>query len=207
MLLACNHVSFLDPLAVLWLGERRRRKARFLAKAELWNVRGLRFFLVHTHQIPVPRETTAASGSLAAAAAALRAGQCVCIFPEGTISDDLEPMPGKTGVARLAALSGVPVTPVGLWGVHRIYTLGRKPRWRTGIAESIVVGEPVAVGPGDDVFDATDRIMTAVAACVATARGIYPQKPRRREGDWWVRRPDTAVLRPTSRTRTRDRWG
>ena len=45
VLLACNHVSFLDPLALLWLGERRRRKARFLAKAELWNVRGLRFFL------------------------------------------------------------------------------------------------------------------------------------------------------------------
>ena len=60
------------------------------------------------------------------------AGECVCVFPEGTISLDLEPMAGKTGTARLAAASGVPVTPVGLWGAQRIMFKGRKPDWRSG---------------------------------------------------------------------------
>ena len=44
-----------------------------------------------------------------------------------------------------------------------------------------------------------DRIMTAIAACVARARELYPQQPRRGEGTWWVRPPETAV----ARTRTR----
>jgi len=206
VLLASNHISFIDPISVLWLGERRRRKVRFLAKAELWKVRVLRFFLTHTYQIPVPRDTMGAGASLVHAAKALQDGECVCVFPEGTISRDLEPMPGKTGAARLAAMSGVPVTPVGLWGCHRIYPIGRKFRPRLGVAGVIVVGDAVHIDAGEDVFEATDRIMTAIAACVATARRIYPQRPRRGEGDWWVRRPETAVMRPTPRERHSDRW-
>ena len=129
---------------------------------------------------------------------ALRAGECVCVFPEGTISTDLEPMPGKTGTARLAAMSGVRVTPVGLWGAHRILTKGRKPDWRTGVAETVVVGDPVHVAPDEDVYGATDRIMAAIAACVARARAVYPQRPEG-DDDWWVRAPETAVLRPVER--------
>jgi 1-acyl-sn-glycerol-3-phosphate acyltransferase len=121
------------------------------------------------------------------------------VFPEGTISPDLEPMAARTGTARLAADSGVPVIPVGLWGAHRILHKGRKPRWRRGIAETVVVGDPVSVGPDEDVHSATDRIMQAIASCVARARAVYPQEPRPDEGDWWVRGPETAVARPTER--------
>jgi len=206
VILASNHVSFIDPLMICWLGERTRRKIRFLAMSELWQSRLLRFFLVHTKQIPVSRQSAFAGGSLAAAARALDEGECVCIFPEGGISGDLEPAPGKTGVARLAATSGVPVTPVGTWGGHRLFTAGRPRRLRLGVAITIVAGPPVAVGPDEDVFDATDRIMAAVADCVADARRIYPQQPKRKEGSWWVRPPETAVMRPTARTRTRSRW-
>jgi 1-acyl-sn-glycerol-3-phosphate acyltransferase len=117
------------------------------------------------------------------------------VFPEGTISLDLEPMVGKTGTARLAAASGVPVTPVGLWGAQRILFKGRKPRWRWGIAETVVVGDPVRVRPDDDIPAATDRVMEAIAACVAQARARYWQRPTPGEGDWWVRRPETAVAR------------
>ena len=64
VLLACNHISLLDPVIVLWLGECTRRKVRFLAMAELWNTPVLRFFLEHTHQIPVDRASAGALGSL-----------------------------------------------------------------------------------------------------------------------------------------------
>ena len=198
-ILASNHVSYLDPLVLGYLAHKRHRKVRFLAKNELFEKRGVSWFLRHAHQIPVARNTTEAAGSLDAAVTALAAGECVTVFPEGTISLDLEPMAAKTGTARLAAASGVPVTPVGLWGAHRIMFKGRKPRWRAGIAETVVVGERIRVDPHEDVYDATDRIMAAVAACVARAREIYPQQPHGSEGDWWVRSPATAVMRPAVR--------
>jgi 1-acyl-sn-glycerol-3-phosphate acyltransferase len=201
VLLASNHISFLDPMAILWLGDRRRRKVRFMAKAELWKSRFCRFFLVRTGQIPVSRYSAAAGGSLDAAAKSLADGECVCIYPEGTISDDLEPMAAKAGIGRLAVDSGAPILPVGVWGTHRLSTKGRKPRPRIGVAVSIVVGEPVDVAPTDDIVDAADLIMDRICDCVAEARRIYPQRPRGRDDGWWMRAPETAVPRHAARHR------
>jgi 1-acyl-sn-glycerol-3-phosphate acyltransferase len=199
LILASNHTSYLDPMVLGHLAGLRNRKVRFLAKQELFDKAVVGWVLRHGHQIPVARNTADAAGSLDAAVDALRNGECVCVFPEGTISLDLDPMPGKTGTARLAAESGVPVTPVGMWGAHRIMFKGRKPRWRRGVAETVVVGERVRVEPDEDVYAATDRIMAEIAKCVARAREIYPQQPTEKEGDWWVRSPDSAVLRPAVR--------
>ena len=206
VLLAVNHVSLLDPLIVLWLGECTRRKIRFLAMAELWKNPVLRFFLDGTRQIPVARASLDAVTSLRPAEEALAAGECVCIFPEGVISDDLELTPGKTGVARLAQTTGVPVTPVALWGTQRVHAKGRPIRLRPGTAICIVVGEPVEVRADDDPVDATNRVMEGVAQCLATAREVYPQHPRAGEDGWWVRRADSAVISPTRRERSRSRW-
>lgn len=199
VILASNHTSFLDPFALGYLADLRHRRLRFLAKRELFDKRSTGTMLRWAHQIPVARDTADASGSLDAAVEALRSGECVCVFPEGTISLDLEPMEGKTGTARLAAAAGVPVTPVGLWGAHRILFKGRKPRWRWGIAETVVVGDPVRIQAGEDMSTATDRVMAAIAGCVARARDLYPQQPQAGEGDWWVRSPATAVVRTRSR--------
>jgi 1-acyl-sn-glycerol-3-phosphate acyltransferase len=197
-IVASNHISYLDPLTLAWLADRRGRRVRFLAKAELFDKPGLGAALRSVHQIPVKRGAQDAASSLVAAVDALRTGECVTVFPEGTISLDLEPMAGKSGTARLAQASGVPVTPVGLWGTHRIMFKGRKPRWRWGIAQTAVLGEPVAVAPDDDVREATDRIMSAICTCTARARAIYPQHPDVGD-DWWWRDPQTAVLRSCRR--------
>lgn len=199
VILASNHTSYLDPFALGYLADLRHRRLRFLAKRELFDKRSTGTVLRWAHQIPVARDSADASGSLDAAVQALRSGECVCVFPEGTISLDLEPMEGKTGTARLAAAAGVPVTPVGLWGAHRILFKGRKPRWRWGIAETVVVGDPVRIQADEDMSAATDRVMAAIAACVARARELYPQPPQPGEGDWWVRAPETAVVRTRSR--------
>jgi 1-acyl-sn-glycerol-3-phosphate acyltransferase len=194
VLLASNHVSYLDPLTLAYVANLRKRKVRFLAKAELFDKRGLGPLLRSVKQIPVQRGSANAADALRGAVDALARGECVTVFPEGTISLDLEPMAGKSGTARLAREAGVPVTPVGLWGTHRILFKGRKPNWQWGVAQTAVVGEPVVVGPDDHVKDATDRIMAAIAACVARARAIYPQRPEAGD-DWWWREPSTAVLR------------
>jgi 1-acyl-sn-glycerol-3-phosphate acyltransferase len=199
-ILASNHVSYLDPLVLAYVADRRHRKVRFLAKAELFDKRALGPALRRVHQIPVQRESAAAAGSLDAAVDALRGGECVTVFPEGTISLDLEPMVGKTGTARLAAASGVPVTPIGLWGTHRILFKGRKPNWQLGVAETVVVGPPVRVQPDEDMHVATDRIMAAIVDCVARAREIYPQRPTGDDDGWWVRPPGSARLRSSRPT-------
>src|SRR5262249_61114695 len=124
----------------------------------------------------VVRCSPAAGGSLELEVDGPARGGCVAFFPEGTISLDLEPMAGKSGAARLAAQSGVPVTPVGLWGAHRTLFKGRKPHWRWGVAETAVVGPPVRVHAEENVQDATDRIMDAIARCVVRARAIYQQQ-------------------------------
>jgi len=152
-------------------------------------------------QIPVLRGSASAAGSLQAAVDALERGECLTIFPEGTISLDLEPMVGKSGTARLAALTGVPVWPIGLWGAHRILFKGRKPDWKWGVAEVAVVGDPIRVASDENVHQATDRLMSAIAGCVARARELYPQSPTTGD-DWWVRAPETAVLRPRARSAT-----
>ena len=95
MILASNHTSYLDPLALAYLADRRHRRVRFLTKAELFDKKPLGFLLQQVHQIPVVRNSPTAAGSLELAVEALKRGECVAIFPEGTISLDLEPMAGS----------------------------------------------------------------------------------------------------------------
>ncbi len=151
VILASNHISYLDPLTLAYVADKRKRRLRFLAKAELFDKRGFGMLLQAAHQIPVQRGTSDAASSLAAAVDALGRGECVAVFPEGTISLDLEPMAGKSGTARLAKAAGVAVTPVGLWGSHRIMFKGRKPHWQWGVAQIAVVGKPVTVEPDEHV--------------------------------------------------------
>jgi 1-acyl-sn-glycerol-3-phosphate acyltransferase len=194
LLLASNHLSYFDPLAVANLTDLAGRRVRFLAKSELFRNRVLGAALRSMGQIPVERGTGDA-GALDAAAAALGQGRCVAVFPEGTISDDLDPMAGKTGLARLAKATGVDVVPVGLWGTHRVIPAGgqKAKRFRTPIA--MVVGETIPVGPGANPRETTDRIMAGICAAVAQARRLYPP-PTAADGDaWWARPPESARLR------------
>lgn len=194
VILASNHTSYLDPLCLAYLADRQRRRVRFLAKQELFDRRLLGWALRQIRQIPVRRGSADAPAALDSAVGAVRRGECLAVFPEGTISLDLEPMPGKTGVARLAGLTGVAVTPVGMWGSHRILFKGRPPNWQRGVAQVVCVGPPVRVAPDGDVYEATDRVMEAVCAEVRRARRLYPQGPADGD-DWWVCPAETAVLR------------
>jgi 1-acyl-sn-glycerol-3-phosphate acyltransferase len=193
VILASNHVSYLDPLTLAWVADRRGRRVRFLAKAELFDKRGLGTLLRAAHQIPVQRGHRDAAGALTAAVDALGRGECVAVFPEGTISLDLEPMRGKSGTARLAADSGAPVVPVGLWGTHRMMMKGRKPDWKWGVPQVAVVGPPIDIAADEHPKIAIDRIMDGIIDCVAKARTLYPDQPAAGEDGWWWRGPETAA--------------
>jgi 1-acyl-sn-glycerol-3-phosphate acyltransferase len=197
VILVANHISYIDPLCLAYVGHQRGRRVRFMAMAELFRYPLLGPLLRRLGHIPVHRGTADAGTSLTAALAALDAGRCVGIFPEGGISRDLNPRSGRTGVARLAQSSGAPVVPVGLWGAHRLLTPGRPPRWRPGVAQVASVGPPVRISSEENVGVAVDRVMAAICAQVTRARASYPQPAARGEGHdpWWWRAPDAAVVR------------
>ena len=151
-ILACNHVSFLDwmflPLVV------RFRHIAFLAKLEYFTRPGLkgalqRFFFTATGQVPVDRTgTDGATAALRAATGLLADGRLVGVFPEGTRSRDGRLYRGRTGVARMAAATGVPVIPCATVGVFEVAPPGtRFPRPRRigvrfGPARTWPVGTP-----------------------------------------------------------------
>ncbi|GAA1856129.1 lysophospholipid acyltransferase family protein [Asanoa iriomotensis] len=127
-IIASNHLSFSDsifmPLMV-------RRKVTFVAKAEYFTGKGLKgwlvkMFFVGTGTIPVDRAGgRAAQAALDTQLRVLRAGNLAGIYPEGTRSPDGRLYRGKTGVARLALLSGAPVVPVVMLNADEIQPPGK----------------------------------------------------------------------------------
>jgi len=92
--------------------------------------------------IPVDRSGGRASeAALKAGLKLLGEGELFGIYPEGTRSPDGRLYRGKTGVARLALLSGAPVIPVAMIGTHAAQPIGQKIPSRTNIG--MVIGEPL----------------------------------------------------------------
>ena len=187
VILASNHISHVDPLtladAIMYS---TKRMPKFLAKASLFKGNGLVGRTVRgAGQIPVHRNTADASAALKDAVLALHRGELVVIYPEGTVSRDPDkwPMAARTGVARLALLSGAPVIPVAQWGAQDILDSYRGkglrllPRHRI----DVVAGPPVDLSPwrgkelsSEVLHEATDAIMGALRAMVAEIRGEQP---------------------------------
>ncbi|HMQ39231.1 MAG TPA: lysophospholipid acyltransferase family protein [Micropruina sp.] len=189
VIVVANHISNFDPVALghflIWHG----RWPRALAKSELWHVPVVGWLARSLAQIPVERRTARASESLAAAAEALARGECVVIYPEGTITADPDgwPMTGRPGAARLALQTGVPVVPIGQWGAHTVMP-GRRatvPRLLPRATMQVLVGDPVDLA---DLSDASDsptaaaegslRIMDAISELVGELREETPPTDR-----------------------------
>jgi 1-acyl-sn-glycerol-3-phosphate acyltransferase len=176
-----NHISHVDPLLSAHFVYDHGRLPRYLAKSGLFANKALGGFLTSAGQIPVERLTHNAIGAYDAAVRAIGEGECIVIYPEGTLTRDphLWPMRGKTGAARIALATGCPVIPVGQWGAHEVlppYT--KKPHLFPRKNIVMKAGDPV---PLDDLVaqptspeataEATDRIMSAVTDLVADLRG------------------------------------
>ena len=113
-----NHLSYLDALVMAHFLYANGRAVRFLGKDSVFKIPVIGKIISSAGQIPVARESDRASHALDSALDLLKAGHCVGIYPEGTLTRDqnLWPMVAKTGIARLAILSKVLVIPVAQWG-------------------------------------------------------------------------------------------
>lgn len=179
--LVSNHISHLDPLTFGHFVYGYGRLVRFLAKAAVFDVPGVGRIVRSAQQIPVYRMTTNATRAFSAAVEAVQKGECVAVYPEGTITrqPDMWPMTGKTGAARIALASGAPVIPIAQWGAHLMLApYAKRPRLFPRKTIQMVAGPPVDL---DDLRDlpltpevlaqATDRIMDDVTRLLEGIRG------------------------------------
>ena len=183
-ILVFNHLSSFDAFVVADYVLYHGRFPFFLAKASLFDVPVLKYFLRAIDQIPVYRGTDQAGDALAEAKHRLAMGKIVVIFMEGTTCRDpkLWPFAAKTGAARLALDSGAPVIPVGQWGVSTLCPDNAGPqRAPEPIPRPWVhfrCGRPVDLSAfGRDATDraavrgATTTILDALVRQVEVARG------------------------------------
>jgi 1-acyl-sn-glycerol-3-phosphate acyltransferase len=184
VIVAANHLSYADWAAMSLFIHQAGRYPAFLIKSTAFNVKVIGPFLHAAGQFPVNRGATDAALVLNDAERGLAHGECLIIYPEGTATrdPDLWPMVAKTGVARLALTTGVPVIPVAQWGTQDILPYGTKslhvlPRRTVRMLAGPPVdlsgyeGEPLN---RDVLRAATSTIMTDITGLLARLRGGTP---------------------------------
>jgi 1-acyl-sn-glycerol-3-phosphate acyltransferase len=178
---ASNHLSYVDPLTLAHFLWDNGYPVRYLGKESVFRVPVAGRIIAAAGQIPVYRESGDAAKAFAAAVEAVRAGECVGIYPEGTLTrdPDLWPMVGKTGAARIALATQCPVIPVAQWGPQEMLPpYSKRPRLVPRPTMHMLAGPPVDLS---DLYDrpqnaevlreATTRIMAAVTVLLEELRG------------------------------------
>ena len=183
-----NHISYADPLTLAHFLWDNGRAPRYLAKEAVFRIPIIGRIIAACGQIPVYRESKDAAKAFRDAVAAVEAGECVGIYPEGTITrdPDLWPMVGKTGAARVALETGCPVIPVAQWGPHEILApYSKRVRLLPRKTIKVLAGPPVDLDDlrGQPITpaalrQATDRILDAITARLAELRGEIPPATR-----------------------------
>ena len=149
-ILASNHLAFVDSI---FIPQAVGPKVHFLAKSDYFTTPGIkgaamRQFFTRTGQLPMDRSGGSKSAeSLQAGLDILAEGGYLGIYPEGTRSPDGRFYRPKTGVARLAMLSGAPVIPVGQIGTDLVQRAGsNRPHARYAgqkITVKTIIGKPL----------------------------------------------------------------
>lgn len=175
-ILAFVHISVLDgPCLAAEVAWRRRRMARFLVAAEVFEVSAIGSILRRYRQIPVRRGANDAA-ALEELIATIRRGAVAAIAPEGAVN----PTPGelqriRSGIARIALPTSAPLIPVGIWGTHHRWSKsgrhwGPPLRPRLGLA----IGKPIEpmgdVSEQDDIDAFRERVREALDRQLAAAR-------------------------------------
>jgi 1-acyl-sn-glycerol-3-phosphate acyltransferase len=181
-ILAINHVSYLDFAIAGTAALPVKRYVRFMAKKEIFDNKIAGPLMRGMHHINVDRSN--GSASFVTALRALKSGEIIGIFPEGTISTSFEIKGLKSGAVRLAAGAGVPIIPTIVWGGQRVYTKGVKPYFKRGKT-------PVHVSFGQPILYASDvEIETAELhlrqVMIEMLRQVQEEYPDSHVGQRWA---------------------
>lgn len=158
---ACNHVSILDPILV---GAAMPRLVHFMAKEELFHIPVLGFLIRKIGSFPV-RRGNADRQAIRAGLEVLEAGEVLGIFPEGTRSLDGHLQRAQSGVALLAMKTGTPVIPAAIVGTEKALRKGRA--FLRPARVRLLLGPPIHPPAGEITKESlaqfSARIMLAIA--------------------------------------------
>jgi 1-acyl-sn-glycerol-3-phosphate acyltransferase len=182
VLLAYNHIGYVDFVYGGLAADPSGRKVRFMAKRELFDHRWTGPLMRSLHHIEVDRGDGLAS--FGTAVEYLRQGEVVGIFPEATISRSFELKQFKTGAVRIAAEAGVPLVPVVMWGTQRMLTKGHPRDFSRGRTIALRVGPPMHPTGADPAGD-TAALQAAMAGLLDEAIAAYPAEEQP-PGAWWL---------------------
>ena len=172
-ILAINHVSYLDFAITGTAALPTGRLVRFMAKKEIFDNKLAGPLMRGMHHINVDRSS--GSASFVAALRALKAGEIIGIFPEGTTSTSFEIKELKSGAVRLAMGAGVPIIPTIIWGSQRIWTKGIKRNLkRNNVPVTVVFGEPIFYERGADVEKSELHLRQTLLAMLYQVQENYP---------------------------------
>jgi 1-acyl-sn-glycerol-3-phosphate acyltransferase len=182
VMLAVNHIGYVDFIYGGLAANPSGRKVRFMAKRELFDHRYTGPLMRSLHHIEVDRGDGLASYTTAVEY--LRAGEAVGIFPEATISRAMELKEFKTGAVRIAAEAGVPLVPVVLWGTQRVMTKDHPRDFSRGKTIAIRVGSPMHPTGADPVAE-TAELHRVMASMLDETIRTYPDAEQP-PGSWWL---------------------
>jgi 1-acyl-sn-glycerol-3-phosphate acyltransferase len=153
-----------------------------MAKKEIFDNKLAGPLMRGMHHICVDRSSGTAS--FVAALRALRSGEIVGIFPEGTISVSFEIKELKTGAVRLAMGAGVPVIPTIVWGSQRIWTKKVKRNLRRNkFPITVAFGAPLYFDKQSDV-DAGEKLLRETM--ISMLHEVQAKYPDSHEGQRWA---------------------
>ncbi len=118
LIICANHINYLDAAAIVIF---TKRKVRFIAKEDLYRIRPLSWLGHIFDVIPVNRGTQDIE-SMKKCVKALKNGEVLGIFPEGTRKGIARGGKAKTGAAYMALRTGTKVVPVGIAGSFKLFT-------------------------------------------------------------------------------------
>ncbi|MGI9598851.1 MAG: HAD-IB family hydrolase [Acidimicrobiales bacterium] len=178
-LLAANHRSYLDPLAVAYATAKVGRPARFLAKKEVTDSPIVGSLATALGAIRIDRGSGDES-PMVEAARAVRAGELIAMFPQGTIPRGqafFEPeLKGRFGAIRLALETGASIVPVGLWGTERAWPRNARLPYLMNLADR----PTVTITFGSPYRPATEELGAATEELMERIGGLLPPQARRR---------------------------
>lgn len=182
-LLAINHTGYVDFIYGGAGAEPQGRLVRFMIKKEMMDKAGVGHLLRSFHHIRVDRANP--DQAMVDSKEYLESGEIVGIYPEATISRSFEIKELKTGAARLAAETGVPLIPVIVWGAHRLMTKDH-PKDFSRSPKTIVVkvGEPLHP-TGEDPVAETAELRTVMQRMLDEVLADYPEAEKA-PGTWWT---------------------
>ena len=150
IIVASNHVSYLDVLFLTHFLYRNGRAPRYIGKEGVFKVPVIGKIVLAAGMVPVARESKDASKALDHAVRLLEMGHCVGVYPEGTLTRDEHgwPMVAKTGLARLAISTQTPIVPIAQWGSQIVMpTYEKKIKLFPRTPIKILAGKPIELTP------------------------------------------------------------